>query len=68
MMKDSLEGRMTAVQEAVGLTSAGLALWPIERDPHDSLRQSIVEREFTRRAEASARRATIVAIVADGPD
>ena len=63
-MTDKSDGRVSAAQDATKKTPEELAAWAVERRPDDSFRQSVVRREFDRRAAASASRAETVAIVA----
>jgi hypothetical protein len=63
-MTDKSDGRVPAAQDAMKKTPEELATWAVERKAADSFRQSIVQREYDRRAAVSARRAETVAIVA----
>ena len=57
-------GAFPAAQDAMKKAPEELATWAVERGPDDSFRQSVVRREFDRRAAALASRAQAVAIVA----
>ena len=56
-MTDMSDGRVPAAQEAMKKTPEGVATWAVERTHDDSLRQSIVQLEFARRASAAQDRA-----------
>jgi len=62
-MANNSESRTKAARDATKMTSAELNEYAVGRTAGDSFRQSIVEREFERRAADSARRAETAAIV-----
>ena len=49
-MTDMSDGRVPAAQEAMKKTPEELVTWAVERTHDDSLRQSIVQLEFARKA------------------
>jgi hypothetical protein len=56
-MTNMSDGRVPAAQEAMKKTPEELVTWAVERTHDDSLRQSIVQLEFARRASAAQDRA-----------